>query len=114
MPTPYSPGAGSVKPSRAHSRCEKGVRNLDQNARAVAGLRIAAAGAAVRQVDQDLDALEDDVVRFAPFDVGDEADAAGVVLMLRIVEALRRRQALIWIVVLHVRKSSEYHAPHTL
>ncbi len=49
-----------------------------------------------------------------PFDVGDEADAAGVVLMLRIVEALRRRQALIWIVALHVRKYSEYHAPHTL
>ena len=36
---------------------EKRVRNLDQDARAVAGLRIAAAGAAVRQIDQNLNAL---------------------------------------------------------
>ncbi len=39
------------------------VRNLNQNAGAVAGFRIAAAGAAMRQVDQDLQALDDDVVR---------------------------------------------------
>ena len=57
IPTPYSPGAGSVKPSLAHSPVKEGVRDLDQDAGAVAGLRIAAAGAAVRQVDEDLDAL---------------------------------------------------------
>jgi hypothetical protein len=38
------------------------VRNLDQEARAVTCFRIAAAGAAVRQVDEDLDTFEDDVV----------------------------------------------------
>ena len=47
---------------RAFARKEL-VRDLDQNAGAVARLRIAAASAAMRQVDQDLDALADDVVR---------------------------------------------------
>ena len=49
--------SGSSKPSVAHSRAKNLCGNLNQNAGAVAGLRIAAAGAAVRQVDQDLDAL---------------------------------------------------------
>ena len=70
---------------------EELVRNLDQDAGAVAGFRIAAAGAAVRQVDQDLYALDDDVVRFLTLDVGDEADAAGIVLMAGIVKTLRGR-----------------------
>ena len=99
MPTPYSPGAGSEKPRRAHSRSKKRVRNLDQNARAVAGLRIATASAAMRQVDQNLDALQDDVVRFAPLDIGDKPDAAPVVLMLRAVESLSGRQSSKWIFV---------------
>ena len=74
-------GQGEAQP-RAFA-LEKRVRNLNQDARAVAGLRIAAAGAAVRQVDQNLDALQDDVVRLPAFDIGDKADAAGVVLVLR-------------------------------
>ena len=60
---------------------EELVRNLNQHAGAVAGFRIAAACAAVRQVDQNLDALDDDVVRLLALDVGDEADAAGVVFL---------------------------------
>ena len=67
---------------------EEGVRNLNQNAGAIAGLRIAAASAAVRQVDQNLDALEDDIVRLLPLDVRDEADAASVMLVLRAVKSL--------------------------
>ena len=102
MPTPYSPGAGSVKAQARAFALEKGVRNLDQNAGAVAGLRIAAAGAAVRQVDQDLNALQDDVVRLAALDIGDKADAAGVVLVLRAVEALSRRHASKWIQFAHL------------
>ena len=42
--------------ARAFAR-EKLVRNLDQDARAVAGLRIASASAAMREIDQNLDAL---------------------------------------------------------
>ena len=70
-------------------RARKTVRDLDQDAGAIARFRIAAAGAAMGQVDQDLDALYDDVVRFLALDVGHKADAAGVVLMARVVEALR-------------------------
>ena len=44
---------------------EELVRDLDEHAGAVAGFRVAAAGAAMGQVDQNLDALDDDVVRLA-------------------------------------------------
>ena len=81
MPTPYSPGGGSVKPSFGAFAREEFVRNLNQNAGAVARFRIAAAGAAMRQVDEDLDALFDDVVRLLAFDIGDKTHAAGIVLV---------------------------------
>ena len=92
MPTPYSPGEGSGKPRREHSRLKKGVGNLDQHAGAVAGLGIAPAGAPVRQVDQDFDPLQDDVVGFFAGDVGHKANPASVVLVARIVKTLRLRQ----------------------
>ena len=68
------------------------VRDLDHYARAIAGFRIAAAGSAVGQVEQNLDALDDDVVRFVPFDIGYEADTAGVALILRMVKSLCVRE----------------------
>src|SRR5450756_2764337 len=70
---------------------EELVRDLDQDASAVAGFRIAAAGAAMGQVDEHLYALDDNVVRFLTFNVGDEANSAGIVLMAGIVESLRGR-----------------------
>src|SRR6185503_17989767 len=66
---------------------EKAIGNLDEDAGAVAGVRLAAAGPAVEQVDQDPQALLDDAVRAPSLDVDDEADAARVVLVARIVEA---------------------------
>ena len=91
MPTPYSPGRRQREAELGALAREELVRNLNQDAGAVAGFRIAAAGAAMRQVDQDLNALDDDVVRFLTLDVGNEADAAGIVLVARIVETLRGR-----------------------
>ena len=70
---------------------EELVRDLDEDAGAVAGFRIAAAGSAMGQVDEDLNALDDNVVRFLTLDIRDEADSAGVVLMARIVKSLRGR-----------------------
>ena len=67
---------------------EELVRDLNQNAGAIAGLRIAAACAAMGQVEQNLYALHDDVVRFLALDVGDKANAAGIVLVARVVETL--------------------------
>ena len=65
------------------------MRDLDGDAGAVAGFRIAAAGAAVRQVEEDLNPLQDDVVRLLAFDVHHEADTAGVVLQRGVIKALR-------------------------
>ena len=89
MPTPYSPARRQREAQLGALAREELVRNLNQDARAVARLRIAAAGAAMRQVDQDLNALQDDVVRLLALDVGDKADAAGVVLVARVVQSLR-------------------------
>ena len=65
---------------RAFAR-KKFVRDLDQDAGAVARFRIATASAAMRQVDQDLNALTDDVVRLFAVQIDHEADAASVVLI---------------------------------
>ena len=64
------------------------VRDLNQHAAAVAGLGIGAGGAAMVEVEQDLEAHPHDVVRLGVVHVGDEADAAGIVLLGRIVEAV--------------------------
>ena len=69
------------------------MRNLDQDSGAIPGLRIAPARAAMREIDQDLDALQDDVVRFPSLNIGDKADTAAIVLMLRTIQPLRLRQA---------------------
>jgi len=75
--------------------------NLDQNPSAIAGLRIAAASPAMRQIDQNLDAFQNDVVRLPPLNAGDKSDAAGVVLMLRAVKSLSRWQAPKWVQFTH-------------
>ena len=76
-------------PSFARFLAQEAVGELDQEAGAVAGLRIAAAGTAVLEVLEHLDALVDDACERVAVDVRDEADAAGVVLVRRIVEPLR-------------------------
>ena len=69
------------------------VRDLQQHAAAVAGAGIGPRRAAMVDVEEDLQTLLDDVVRLLVVHVGDEADAAGIVLLGRIVEPLRRWQA---------------------
>ncbi len=64
------------------------MRHLDQDAGAIPGVGLGTAGAAVIQVLQDLDALSQDRIRTAALDVGDEAEAAGVLFELRVVEPL--------------------------
>ena len=67
---------------------EEGVGHLDQDAGAVAGIVFAADCAAVIEVRQDGNGLLHDLVGLLPLDVGDEADAAGVMLELGIVHSL--------------------------
>ena len=68
------------------------VRNLDQDARPVAHQLVGTHRAAVVEVLENLQALLDDAVGLLPLDVGDEADAAGVMLAARVVQALRMRR----------------------
>ena len=57
---------GKGKPSFSTFANEELVRNLDEDARAVARFWIASAGTTMGQVQKDLDSLVDDVVTFVP------------------------------------------------
>ena len=64
------------------------MRNLHQDTRSVTGVFLAAAGAAMIEVLQNRQRLLNDLMGFFTFDMDHEADAAGVVLETRIVQAL--------------------------
>jgi hypothetical protein len=72
---------------------EKLVRDLHQDAGAVAHARVRPDRAAMLEVAEDAQAVLDDLVRPAAFDVGDEADAAGILVQRRVIKALRQRRA---------------------
>ena len=64
MATAYWPGSGRVTPvSLAHSR-NSAIGNLDQDAGAIAHQRVGAHRAAMVEIDQELQALADDVMGF--------------------------------------------------
>src|SRR5262249_35287767 len=71
-----------------HRGAEELVRQLEQDAGAVAGAGIASGGAAVGQVGEDLQRLRDRLVAGDAVEPGDASRTAGVVLEGRIVEAL--------------------------
>ena len=48
----------------------------------------------MRQVDEDLEALENNVVRSLALRIDDEADAASIVLVPRIVQTLLDRESV--------------------
>ena len=74
---------------------EEGVRDLHQNAGAVAGARIGADRAAMLEVAENVDRVGDDLMRLLALDVGDEADAAGILLQARVVKALGLRAPIV-------------------
>src|SRR5260370_36838503 len=65
---------------------EKLVGNLDQNTRAIAGLRVTAASATVGKVDQDLQSFEDDLVGRIALNVDHKADTTSVVLVSVVID----------------------------
>ena len=71
------------------------MRHLHQNAGTVAGERIATAGPAMRQVDQNFQPLPHNLMALLAMHVDDEAHSAGIVLEGRIVQSL----AAAWIVM---------------
>ena len=72
---------------------EELVRNLHQDAGAVAGARIGADRAAMLEIEQDGQRILHDLLGLPALDVGDEADAAGILGEGGIVEAVAFRQA---------------------
>ncbi len=83
-----------------HDLPEETIRRLDQEAGAVAGVRLAAAGAAVLQVDQDLQAARDDRMGSPTRYVDDEPDATGIVFERRVVQSLSLQR--VDVVIRHV------------
>src|SRR5262249_2109946 len=67
---------------------EEGVGDLDQDPRAVAGVILAAAGPSMVEVDQSGETIADDLMRAPPLEINDEADAAAIVLVGGVIEAL--------------------------
>ncbi len=66
---------------------QESIGRLNENAGAIARVGLASARAAVQQIEQNLQPLVDDAVRLAALDVDDEANAARVVLVGRVVKA---------------------------
>ena len=81
-------GLGQLDPQRPAPRDEKLVRNLNQDARAVAGIVFASACAAMVEIVERGQAVADDLVRFPAFQVDDEAHPAAIVFVSRVVQPL--------------------------
>ena len=74
---------------------EKRVRCLDQNPGAVAGVRLAAAGSAVLQIDEHVEGISNDLMRPLSFDVHDETHAARIVFRAGVVQTLSGRRTAV-------------------
>jgi len=80
---------------------EELVRNLNEHARAVAGIRLASTGATVEQVLKRGDRVTDKLVRPLALEVDDEPHSAAIVLVLRAIQA----SSLIRAAVIHAGTS---------
>jgi hypothetical protein len=74
--------------SEGQDLLEEGMRGLHQNAGAVSHQRVGTHGAAVFEVLEDFETLLDHFVAGLVLDVGDHADAAGIMLVGGIVKTL--------------------------
>ena len=77
------------------------VRHLEQHARAVARVVFTATGPTMLEILENFEAARQNVVRLHAIQVGDKADSAGIVFVLRVVQALSFRRRLA--IVRHVR-----------
>ena len=87
-----APGRRQLQPHLVRPVAQQAVGHLDQAAGAVAHQRVGADRAAMVEVDQDLQAAADDLVRLSALDVGHEADAARIVFVAWIIQSLARRK----------------------
>ena len=89
---PVLPRGRQLDAAPGHFLAQQLVRDLDQAACAIGELRIPAHRAAVGKVLQHREAVLDDRVRLLSLDMRDEANAARIVLVSRVVQSLRVRQ----------------------
>jgi hypothetical protein len=68
------------------------VWRLDEDARAVAGVLFAAAGASVFEIGEDLNSISNDIVGLARFYIDDKTHAAGIVLVQGVIQTLLGRK----------------------
>jgi hypothetical protein len=73
---------------------EKLVRELHKDARPVSRKRIGANRTAMLEVKKDFKAVLDDLVALFTLDIDDQAKPAGIMLLCRLVKALRLRKAV--------------------
>jgi hypothetical protein len=66
------------------------MRYLNQDARAVAGILLAATGTAMHEIPENRQRVRNDLVRAAALDVHDKTDTAGVVFVSRVIKTLLR------------------------
>ena len=71
---------------------EECMRDLQQQACTVTGKGVGTYGTAVGEVDEDLQGILDNLVRFLCAEIRDETNAAGIVLIARVVETLGARR----------------------
>ena len=84
------------EPGVRHRGRQEPVRDLHQDPRPVARLHLGARGAPVGQPLEHGEATVDDVVVGPAVEVGHHADATGVVLVCRVVEASGHRRPSVW------------------
>ena len=91
---PYAVLAGRRERDAVQRRFlgEELVRELNQNTRAVPGFRVAAAGSAMLQIQQNLQTPLDDMVGAFAADVDNKAQTTGIVFMGWMIKPLRGRQ----------------------
>ena len=84
---------------------EEPVRYLKENTGAISRVLFASSGAAVLEIQEHLHSLFDDRVRFPPPNIDDEAHAARVVFVVRIVQTM-----LFWIIrMVHFAQRAKGH-----
>ena len=99
-PDPVLPHLRQGNPKGGALFNEKFMRDLNQQAGAVPGQRIAAASPPVAEVFDDLNALFNNGVRLLALHIDHEAHAAGVFFVLRVIKTLFRwisAHSLYWV-----------------
>jgi hypothetical protein len=82
-------GPGELDAELATFPSKEDMGKLDKNAGAIARFGIATRSSAMSEVDENLEALADNVVAFFAANARDKAHAACIVLIARVIEALR-------------------------